>query len=266
MRRTIAFLALGFGLSPAHAADPAADGVGITEATDYGRELPAPTADRPVYVVIHSGGQHDFGQVPAGESTPSADALIQKLTATLGQAHYLPADGGHPASLLIVVNWGTHCALPADTGDATYRNLYDRAALVGGAKFSDELRTVIDQTIASTGSVSNAQWGPTMPGGGAQTPAQLMDATSPTEMFRKRDPMNRRLMEQTAEDCYYVVVSAFDFSTVTTARKKLFWRTKLTTPTRHTSMAAAVPALIANGAGYYGRPMDRAEFFADRGR
>jgi hypothetical protein len=224
-----------------------------------------PTAEHPVYVAIHSGGQHDFGLVPAGESSPSPEELGRRLEAVLDQRHYRRADDGHPPALLIVFNWGTHCALAGEnTGDSTYRNMYDRAALVGGTKFSDDLKTVIDQTIASTGSISNQPWGPQLSGNGPQTPAQMLDAVSPVEQFRKRDPLNRRLMEQVAEDCYYVVVSAFDYSTVTTTKKRLLWRTKLTTPTRHVSMVKALPALIANGAGYLGRPMDKAEFFSDR--
>ena len=251
-------------LPAARAGDPAASGVGITEATEYGRALLPPTADHPVYVAVHSGGQHDFGQIPAGEANLSAEAIEPTLAGALGRQHYLPADASHAPSLLIVYNWGTHCALSGNTGDATYRNLYDRATLVGGDRFSGELKDAIDKTISATGSISNQPWGPRMPGMGAQTPAQLMDASSPIEMFRKRDPLNRRLMEQVAEDCYYVVISAFDYSTVTTEKKRLLWRTKLSTTTRHVSMAKAVPALIDDGAHYLGRPMDNAEFFADR--
>ena len=271
MRWNAIFLTLVLGLTPAIAGepatgDPAAAGVGITEATGYARNLSLPTAGQPVYVSVHPGGQYDFGQVPGGEHAPAAAALGQDLTEALDRIHYLAADPGHPPSLLIVFNWGTHCALANSTGDAGYRNLYDRAALIGGERFCGELKTAIDQTVDSTGSISNRPWGVRMPGMGAQTPAQLLDGVSPIEMFRKRDPLNRRLLDLVADDCYYVVVSAFDYSTVNTERKRLLWRTKLTVPTRSVSMMAAIPALIAHGDGYFGREMNAAEFFADHRR
>lgn len=110
----------------------ASDGTAITELTVDGRQIFAPTADRPAYVVTHSGGQHDFGQVAAGEKAPVAETLDQQVETALGRLHYLRADAGHPPSLLIVFSWVVHC-LPGDEfEDRGYRNLLDRAALVGG--------------------------------------------------------------------------------------------------------------------------------------
>jgi hypothetical protein len=74
------------------------------------------------------------------------------------------------------------------------------------------------------------------------------------------------LMDQITNDCYYVVISAFDHTSVVRGKQQLLWRTKLTTLARGVSMATAVPALIANGAGYLGREMNEPEFFSNRRR
>ena len=54
------------------------DSTAITEWTQDSLQFVAPTADRPAYVVTHSGGQHDFGQVPAGDQPPAAGILDQQ--------------------------------------------------------------------------------------------------------------------------------------------------------------------------------------------
>jgi hypothetical protein len=242
------------------------DGTAITESTEDGRQISAPTADRPASVVIQSGGQHDFGQVPAGEKAPSAETLDQQMEKALGRLYYLRADANHQPSLLIVFSWGVHCSPGDDVEDPGYRNLFDRAALVGGRRFADELKKVLEQNEALTAATSTRPWGAQLEGMRPTSAAGLFQSASPIETFRKRDLKTERLLEQITNDCYYVVISAFDYSSVVRGKKQLLWRTKLTTTARGASMATAIPALIANGAGYFGRDMNEPELFSKSGR
>jgi hypothetical protein len=225
----------------------------------------APTADRPAYVVTHGGGQHDFGQVPAGERPPSAETLDQEMALALGRSHYLPADANHPPSLLVVFTWGAHDSPGDDVEDPGYRNLLDRAVLVGGLRFADELKEVLKRNDAVAVATSTQPFGAQLPGMRPTSAASLFQSVSPIETFRRRDTKTEHLLQHIADDCYYVVVSAFDYSSVGRGEGRLLWRTKLTATARGASLATAIPALIANGARYFGQEMIGAEFLAHRG-
>jgi hypothetical protein len=255
-----------FAQSGAQPSNTASDSTVITESTLGGRQIAAPTADRPAYVVTHSGGQHDFGQVPAGEKTPSAETLEQLVEQALGRLHYLRADASHPPSLLIVFSWGVHCSPGDDFEDPGYRNLLDRAALVGGRRFADELKKILEQNETLAAATSMEPFGAQMPGMRPMSAASLFQHDSPIEAFRRRDLKTEYLLRQIADDCYYVVVTAFDYSSVASGKQQLLWRTKLTATARGASMATAIPALIANGAGYLGREMNEPELFSNRSR
>jgi hypothetical protein len=82
------------------------------------------------------------------------------------------------------------------------------------------------------------------------------------ETFRKRDPLTRRLLEQIANDCYYVVVSALDYGALAKGERRLLWRTKLSASAQGASMTDAIPALIGAGTGFYGRDMALPEFIS----
>ena len=237
----------------------------ITESTEIGLRLPAPTADQPAYVVTHSGGQHDFGQVPAAETATSAEILDQRLGKALGEAHYLPTDASHPPSLLIVFSWGIHCRPGDEIGDPGYRNVLDRAALVGGLKFASELKNAIEKEEAIVAATSTQPWGAQMPGLRTTSAASMFQSRSPLEAFRKRDAKTEQLVQQITDDCYYVIISAFDYSSVMHGKKQLLWRSKLTVAARGASMATAIPALVDSGAAYAGRNMSGPEFFSTRG-
>ena len=281
MRWTAAFWALGLGMVSTAAGETSAaasasdrqpssgsawDSTAITESTENGLQLAAPTADRPAYVVTHSGGQHDFGQASAGEKVPSAETLGQQVEQALGQLHYLRADASHPPSLLIVFSWGVHCSPGDDFEDPGYRNLLDRAALVGGRKFADELKKVLEQNETLAAATSAQPFGAQMPGMRPMSAASLFQSQSPIEDLRRRDLKTEYLLRQIADDCYYVVVSAFDYSSVARGKQQLLWRTKLTARARGASMATTIPALLVSGAGYFGRAMSEPELFSNRGR
>ena len=284
MRWTAVFWALGLGMASTAAGEitaaagtppapdlqsssrTAADSTAITEWTVDSLQFVAPTADRPAYVVTHSGGQHDFGQVPAGDRPPAAGILDQQVEQALGRLHYLRADATHPPTLLIVFSWGVHCSPGDDFEDPGYRNLLDRAALVGGRKFAGELQKALEQNETLAAATSMQPFGAQMPGARSMSMASFFQSQSPIEDLRRRDLKTDHLLRQIADDCYYVVVSAFDYSSVARGKQQLLWRTKFTTTARGAAMAAALPALIANGAGYLGVEMNEPELFTNRSR
>ena len=241
-------------------AGPAISGTVITESTPAGRKAPAHTADRPAYYVSHPGGRRDFGQVLGGENAPTAESLNRLLEQALVAHHFLPADASHPASLLLVFSWGVH-RIPSDAEDPGYGNTLDRAALVGGQRFAEEFKKALQRYESAAGAASDQTWGARLPGMSGISAAGLFESVSPVEMFRKRDLKTELLMDRIDEDCYYVVISAFDYSEVARGGKLLLWRTKLTAVARGVSMADAIPGLIEGGAGYLGREMKEAEFF-----
>ena len=242
------------------------DGTAITEFSEDGRKISAPTADRPAYVVIRSGGHYDFGLLPAGEVAPSAEVVDQRMETILARLHYQRTDTSHQPSLLIVFNWGVHRSPGDASGDLSFRSLLDRAALVGGHRFADDLRHVLEQNIAAVDATPTQQWGPRLEGMRGTSAASLFQSASPIEMFRRRDPKTEHLLEQITNDCFYVVISAYDHSSVVGGKRQLLWRTQLTTTARGASMATAIPALIESGAGYLGRDMKEPEFFSKHDR
>ena len=236
----------------------------ITESTEAGRKLAAPTADLPAYVVIYAKGQHDFGTALAAEKAPAPETLDQQMEKSLAQQHYLRADAIHQAAYLIVFSWGSHRALVYNSQDAGFANLLDRAALVGGNRFASELRTALDREVSALDASSNDAFGAQMPGMRPVSATDLFGSISPLARFRTRDQKTEDLMNQIANDCYYVIISAFDYASVGQGKPLLLWRTKLTTTSPGTSLADAIPSLIASGAGYLGRSMDAAELFSYR--
>ena len=85
-----------------------------------------------------------------------------------------------------------------------------------------------------------------------------------TARNRRRDQQTENLLVQISNDCYYVVISAFDYSTTGQGKRQLLWRTKLTAAAPGLSMADAIPALVAKGSAYLGHNMKEAEFFSNR--
>ncbi|HUL52020.1 MAG TPA: hypothetical protein VLT83_01295 [Opitutaceae bacterium] len=274
MHRAIIGLALGIGLAPAGAigaadAPPAAGAAdrphrgsvtvfALTECTDAGRQVPAPSAEQPVYVLIHCAGQHDVGEAHAADPSPTEAALDAQLRAALGVRHYQMATADHPPSVVLFYNWGIHGNPGADLADLGLRNLLDRAALVGGRKFAADLQAALQAETLTAGATSNQPWGAQLPGMRPTSAAGVLQSVSPLEMFRRRDRLTSRLIDEIADDVYYFIVSAFDHAALSRGEQRLLWRTKMSTSARGTSMAAALPALIRGGAPHFGQELPEA--------
>ena len=242
------------------AGSAALDSTVITESTEVGRQIAVPTAEHPVYVVIHSGGRHDFGSAIAAKNALSPETLEQRIESALAGVHYLRADASHPASLLIVFNWGIHAAVDTTgkANDPGYGNLLDRAALAGGSAFASELKKVILTDEMAQAGLQREDIPHACP------IVTVLQSARPIDSFRRRDQLTENLFVQISNDCYYVVISAFDYATTGQGKRQLLWRTKLTAAAPGLPMADAIPSLMAHGAAHFGRSMKEAEFFSNR--
>lgn len=215
----------------------------ITEMTDEGRKIKPPTANNPTYYQTVSAGFHEEGPGTYEKGQVSAQNLEKHVQKALAVSGYLPGTADHPPTLLLVFFWGVHNKIERDdteTGgipDVGNRNVLSRAALVGGAAFARDLARALNEQ-AMTG----------------QAPS-LFD---PVYRFTNRDDLTRNLMEQVLDDCYYVVVSAYEGAAVARGEKKLLWRTKMSTPAQGVSQIETTPALADSGADYFGRDMSSA--------
>jgi hypothetical protein len=244
-----------FSLAPkSFQKNPLVDQTVVTEMTDSGRKIPLPSAENPAYYAAQPGGYHTEGHGTEAEQPPPESVMTGCLKQALATNHYLPADPGHPPTLLIVYVWGVHNNLDKGSDeiggaspDIGHKNLLSRAALVGGTKFAAELKDVLQQhdlqaEVTSLGTI--------------------MD---PLYLFVARDPKIRQLYEQSLANCYYVVASAYDYQSA--ARKegrKLLWRSKMTVDAAGVSMTDTLPTLVLNAGQYLGRDMPESATFTKR--
>jgi hypothetical protein len=241
-----------FSLLPkAFQKNPLVDETVITEMTPAGKLVAPPTTARPAYYVIESGGYHVIGHGSANEHPPQPEALRVVMFQTLSAAHYLPATATQSPSLLLVYHWGSHNTLEGGDentpglDDVRHANLLSRAALVGGVRFARELRAALDDQDAQDEAASYA------PAGFDSTAVDF----KPLEHFMDRDDRNRQLVAQAQVNCYYLIVSAYDYRSVVQGKRQLLWRTKMTVDAQGVAMADTLPGLIVNAGKYFGQDM-----------
>lgn len=218
----------------------------ITEKTADGKKLPDPTAAKPTYYIARSAGYHHEGHGAKQDREVSETNIQQFVQTALAKSHHLPADKEHPATLALFYFWGVHSKFDSSDADGEggfrdvgNRNFLSRAQLVGGTKFANEFAAAIRDRERST-----------LPGAGGPI------GIDPVYMFSVRTTVNRSLVEQVIDDCYYVVVSAYDAGALAKGERKLLWRTKMSTPAQGVSLAETTPALVASGGPYFGRDMN----------
>lgn len=239
----------------------------ITEYTADGKNVTPATPQKPVYYVSndsdvvrncgldfsHDTGLTSTGDVVAGEKPPPIKKLSAALKKALAANGYLPADQTHPPSLIIVYRWGSFNHLETSLNLSTdvpseekmgammhvdmdnitpmdelqQQNLVARAAIVGGTQFSLEVkRALLDGHLKE---------------------------------FRLRDIETSQLMDQASQDLYFVIASAYDFSSVQNGQKTLLWRTKISAPSEGMEMDSTLPQIVTNAAPYFGREMAKAK-------
>lgn len=228
----------------------------ITEFTTEGKKLTPPTQEKPYYYISSSLGFHQEGQGAYKETKISDENMLKLAQNGLAADHYLPADKDHPACFVLYVFWGVHSKLweanpmsdEPTVVDIKYHNLLTRAQLVGGTKFAKDLAEALQRQARFAGNVA-----PSM--GQIRSNLQNNQAMDPVYLFSIRDDVTRNLVEQVLDDCYYVVVSAYDAASVMKGERKLLWRTTMSTPAQGVSLAETTPALITSGKSFFGKDM-----------
>ena len=244
----------------------------ITEMTVDGGKARVPTAEKPMFYLSHSVGNHDEGEASGQKKIIPIETLQPLLQKALADNHYLPADAAHPAALVMIFSWGSANRFDnrtdsmvdvspppgpgqPDTGTSTYfeepedvmsydyatrQNFLARAQLVGGVKFAHEVAEAFKQADMLHDS------GTTFAG------------LEPLDLMMDRDPLARQLLQETMDDCYYVVASAYDAYAMAHGQRRLLWQTKMTTNSAGLAMTETLPALVKSGAPYFGRLMTEA--------
>jgi hypothetical protein len=250
--------------------DPRLDMTVVSETTPEGKKRPTASPQKPQYFALHSGGQIVKGDESAGKSLPAAE-VEKLLVGAMAENGYLPSSEAHPPSLLIVYYWGMHGILRPETAeispDLLLRNIFDRAALVGGEKFRNQLVALSRRVAASNDATARPLGRGSDPdsvdlgaAAGATTANALAD---PAKQFTL-DSRNDFLLNQATDDCFYVVASAFDYASIATPTKQLLWRTRMTVSARGISQTDGLPTLIAVAAPYFGKDMPEAAILSKR--
>ena len=94
----------------------------------------------------------------------------------------------------------------------------------------------------------------------------MMEFSNPVAMFRRASVRNETLLEQTANDVYYVVASAYDHKSAAANRRVLLWRTRMTVAAQGVSQDQTLPTLVMSAAPYFGKDMPEAELLTRRTR
>jgi hypothetical protein len=254
--------------------NPPLDMTVITEVTDLGKKLPPVSPQAPAYYTAYSSGYHSTGDNSPGKALPASEVegVLQHALATSG---YLPATAQHPATLAVFYFWGAHTVYdqdnPALSDEQWTKNILERAALAGGEKFAAELDRAIQQSDALSAANSSRLGGGSSDDGdstgnlgAAAAVAQMNAVMNPVRLLAQRSAKNQFLVDQASADCYYVVASAYDYSSVAAHVKKLLWRTRMTVNATGVSQLQSMPALIAAAGPYFGRDMAESEVMTKR--
>jgi len=253
--------------------NPTLDLTVITEVTEEGKKLPPVSPDHPAYYITQAVGYVQVGDTAGGEKTLAPDEVERLLKKSLAANGYLPATPpAQPPTLVVIYAWGTDNLLNPDdeslSADQVARNILDRAAMVGGAKFARELATLFAQSdaMATANQPPHAD-----PSGNAIGPTPVLGPDqmaffNPVNLFKLRNPKNEFLVDQAADDCYYVVASAYDYAAFTRQQRSLLWRTRMTVNSRGVSQVQSLPTLITTAAPYFGRDMLESEIIVKRAR
>ena len=225
-----------FSLLPkAFQANPEFDMTVVTEMTDYGRMMRPVSPEQPMYYVAQAGGFRQLGETVGGEKSPAVAALERALKKSLAANGYLPvaAEGQRPA-LVLIYTWGSHNAVDRQTArlfpELAQRNILERSLLIGGTNFITDLSR-------------SMEFG-----------ESIFDRTARQEYLRY----------QAANDCYFMIASAYDYAAVARGQRKLLWRTKMTVNAQGVSMTESLPPLIATAAPFLGRETAEPEIISRR--
>jgi hypothetical protein len=193
----------------------------VVQLTADGKKVSPPAKESPAYYYPMVAGYTVEGAPMAGEKEPPQLPILQKLAVELANQNYFVATDRTPApSVMLVFNWGI--VNPLEDVSETF-----------------ELpRTLLEEQQADR--AANPPRGAGMAVAGMNSSASLANDQTGT---RGKD-----------ESRYLVVVSAFDYQSFLTKKKKvLLWKTIMSVPMAGTNFIESYPRLITEGAAWFGR-------------
>jgi hypothetical protein len=239
----------------------------ITEMTPEGKKLPPVTPAHPAFYRLQSAGRHQVGEkIHLGTPMPESEVERLLVTALAANGYRRAEEGGEPPTLGIFYVWGMH-SLPRETdpdnpvltANQITANLLDRARIVGGEKFAHNMLQLFhdaDDQYVAAGLASNTA---------AAAPVGRQGMfLNPVQMFARRSDKNEFLVEQSSDDIYYIVASAYDYRELTLKQRKLLWRTSMTVGADGVSEEQTLPTLAATAAPFFGKEMPEAATFTKR--
>lgn len=214
-------------LPKSFASKPRIDMTVYSELTELGRTLPEASPENPAYYVAFNNGYQPMGSNPTGEHPPVADAIEALLKRVLAQRGFLASGAaGPPPTLALFYHWGSHSGVSlaeslAEPEMDRLRNqdVLQRAKLVGGPAYAEKLAREM------SGDLIRAD----------------------------RTARENHLRYQIENDLYYVLVSAYEFTSLNQGQRRLVWRTTLTVNDQGVSMQETLPPLIASATAFFGR-------------
>ncbi|HUL52601.1 MAG TPA: hypothetical protein VLT83_04225 [Opitutaceae bacterium] len=198
----------------------------VADQADPAAKSLLPAAGQSVSYVAYDAGYIEAGDPIGGEKPPAASTISQALRAALASQNYLPAETPAAPALLLVYHWGllNRDSYQNRTSFKLQPNLKARIALVAPKFYAERIEQ------------------------------DLIDRRQPLPLHIPiLDPVERDLLQLIGDNRYFVIVSAYDFASVTKSAAKLLWRVRLSTRSPGVSMDAALPTLIQGGAPYFGR-------------
>jgi hypothetical protein len=168
-------------------------------------------------------GQHDVGNVQGGTNQISDFLLKKELENALARNGYRPADVDHTPTQVLFFAWGMHNKIESLDDASNYKNLLSRAKTIGGQKFADEYEQALKQ--------------------------------NDMKHFSARDDITGTLVHAVQNDCYYLIVAAFDVEALKHNTKKVLWTTHISTISQGAFFEAKLPGIIDNAASFCGREM-----------
>lgn len=206
---------------PASAATKDFEMIIIAERTEQGMKLETRSAEQPVYYLACDAGYSEAGRAMAGLTPPSPREVGHALRSSLDGAGFQLAGAGHVPTQVLVYHYGS---LQSDgRGDFSADvdlNKKARFALVAPEKLA---RATEDYLIHQSHSNLSSR------------PARVRD-----------------VMDYAGSPRYFLIVSAYDYVSLTRQIPVLLWRVKLSTEETAGKLSVVIPALAGASGPYLG--------------
>lgn len=186
----------------------------VTDTTDAGRKLRAPSPARPAYYEAVILGYSDHGRSTANQNLPDKRDIVRLILKVLADHGYFPATPTHPPEMLLSFSWGTLNQSPA-------------AAMhfMGGDK-ADVLWELEPLSIHTAARALHRH-------------ARSNEATM--------------VVESAYRDLFMISIQAFDEELAKQGRYQSLWHTKISAPSQGLNMASSMKQMIREAGPFLGR-------------